>query len=915
MTDPELAHKRRTFALLRELLALPEAARSAFIDECERTDAPAARELRALLASSSDHLLDRDAHELAARLVDDETEPDDLPPQSRVGGWSIVRCHGRGGMGVVYLAERPGDGYMQRGALKLIKRGMDSNAVLARFRRERQILARLEHPNIARLLDGGVAESGQPFLVMEYIEGEAAADWFARSGADLDARVALFLDLCDAVAYAHRQLVVHRDIKPGNVLVGLDGRARLLDFGIAKLIDEEATPEQTATVARFLSRDYAAPEQRTGEVITTATDVFQLGALLFEWLTGTRHAQATPNARSSERSASMHASGRTAPSISAHSLHGDAGVIVARATDIDPSRRYASVTALADDVRRWQTGRPIHARPDSFAYTSRLFVRRNRLFVAAAAVALAAIFAGTALVLWQAHVARMQAKRANAEAASARASQQFMLGVFTQAEPWRNGGQQPTALDLAKSAFDRADQELASEPSARADMYHALARLFSVAGDVKLSSIAASKAVAALQSMPATDPERLFNAQVALASGYAYAIDFERAQAVVDALEPVTARQREAVESLRASLERDRGQTIEAAQRLNRLAGAARAFDGSASEIWWHLAQAERVLGHYPAAFAAEMRSMRERERRLRTDSPLLNSALLSAWSLASEMDAPGQAVPRLAPLVARTHQVFGESLYTATALLAYAQALRRVDRFDAAERVLRESVWLAENGSGGTPFDAAAPKVELASTLIDLNRGEEARPLLQAADAAYARVGGDSDPRRWFLRIIGARIDTRDQVRALLEAWQKQRPDASKDRADALNWLAEAEASVGNANAAQTYWREAIKELVQQGRPACVQSWRAHERLGATGLERHRAQACAYASALFGAVSNQTQGCRGMLESRDAEVPIAVSDHAELDALDARVSTAVPVDAASVAWLAQLESGVLPLR
>ncbi len=283
----DLERKRRIFSILRRVVDLPmEQRESLLVEECAG-DELLTREVRRMLDTGDGVLLDRPAADIATRLAAATEET--LPLGSMLGAWRLVRELGHGGMGTVYLAERSGDGYVQSGALKLIRRGMDSNEVLARFRRERQILSRLDQPNIARLLDGGIAEDGRPYLVMEFVDGVSIAQWSERTQAGLDARIELFLQICAAVAYAHRQLIVHRDIKPGNVLVDAHGNPKLLDFGIAKVIEGGMDSQRTAAASRFLSPAYAAPEQRTADgVVSTATDIYQLGLLLFELLCGTR---------------------------------------------------------------------------------------------------------------------------------------------------------------------------------------------------------------------------------------------------------------------------------------------------------------------------------------------------------------------------------------------------------------------------------------------------------------------------------------------------------------------------------------------------------------------------------------------------------------------------------------------------
>jgi non-specific serine/threonine protein kinase/serine/threonine-protein kinase len=288
---------------------------------------------------------------------------------SLIGPYRIIRPLGRGGMGTVFLAMREEGDFTQKVAIKLVRGGQ---SLVQRFRQERQILAGLEHPNIAHLVDGGTTADGLPYLVMEYVDG-TPIDAFARNLPQAE-KLRLFLDLCDAVQYAHRSLVIHRDIKPANVLVTGDGTPKLLDFGIAKL----AAPETraAATPTRLMTPEYASPEQLLGRPVTTATDVYSLGVLLFELLTGAKPFDGATRTASSE-----------APRASQHlrALRGDLDTILQCALAVDPARRYGSVERLADDLRRHLSGHPVLARRPTFGYRTAKFVRRNVLAVAAAA--------------------------------------------------------------------------------------------------------------------------------------------------------------------------------------------------------------------------------------------------------------------------------------------------------------------------------------------------------------------------------------------------------------------------------------------------------------------------------------------------------------------------------------------------
>ena len=288
---------------------------------------------------------------------------------SLIGPYRIVRPLGHGGMGTVFLAIREGGDFTQRVAIKLVRGG---ELLVQRFRQERQILAGLDHPNIARLIDGGTTSDGLPYLVMEYVDG-TPIDEFAR-GLTTAEKLRLFLQLCDAVQYAHRSLIIHRDIKPGNVLVTADGTPKLLDFGIAKLASPETRPDATAT--RLMTPEYASPEQLLGRQVTTATDVYSLGVLLFELLTDAKPFVADQRTPSTEAARA---------STVARALRGDLDTILACALDLDPQRRYGSIERFADDVRRHLSGHPVLARPATFAYRASKFVRRNKLTVAAGA--------------------------------------------------------------------------------------------------------------------------------------------------------------------------------------------------------------------------------------------------------------------------------------------------------------------------------------------------------------------------------------------------------------------------------------------------------------------------------------------------------------------------------------------------
>ncbi|HEY0233178.1 MAG TPA: serine/threonine-protein kinase, partial [Dokdonella sp.] len=416
----------------------------------------------------------------------------------------MVREIGHGGMGVVYLVERDGDRFTQRGALKLIKRGMDSEPIVARFLRERRVLAQLDHPGIARLLDGGMSADGRPYLVMDFVDGLPLSDHIRACAPGLRERLRIFLDVCDAVAYAHRQLVVHRDIKPGNVLVTRHGVVKLLDFGIAKVLDGGDIDDHTATHAAAFTPMYAAPEQRNGGSVGTTTDVYALGRLLYELLTQAR-AQAplasafiapeeAPGADAGVPPSVRAAAAASAAPIPARALRGDLDTITLRALQREPQRRYASVDALADDVRRHLDSRPITARRDSAGYRAHKFALRHRYLLSAAMLVVVVSIAAATLSLHQAAAVREQAQRA-------RSSQEFLAGVFAQATPDENNGRPFTAHQLLERG-ERQSAQLSGNPSSQAEMLNLIAGLYWDIGGYERAKALAAQAIALGAGVP-----------------------------------------------------------------------------------------------------------------------------------------------------------------------------------------------------------------------------------------------------------------------------------------------------------------------------------------------------------------------------------------------------------------------------
>ena len=418
---------------------------SEFLQHACNGDAHLRREAEALLVAArqanSRGFLKSDVFADGARVL----VANEIPPGTVIGPYRVVREIGRGGMGAVYLASR--EGFHQQVALKIIKRGMDTEAIVRRFVQERDVLASLNHPNIARLLDGGTTD-GLPFIAMEYVEGDTITEFCDQKRLTINERLVLFRKVCAAVAYAHQNLVVHRDIKPSNILIAPDGEPKLLDFGIARLLAPDRfglTLEQTETGANLLTPEYASPEQIRGDKITTASDIYSLGVLLYELLCGRRPfrfktglagevlqviserqppAPSTAALTQEEITLTEGATRRILspntvaemrsekPARLQRKLVGDLDNIVLMALRKEPERRYNSVLQFAEDVRRHLDGLPVAARPATFAYRTSKFIERNRTATAFATVALLAILIGLSIAVWQAVVARQQSARA-----------------------------------------------------------------------------------------------------------------------------------------------------------------------------------------------------------------------------------------------------------------------------------------------------------------------------------------------------------------------------------------------------------------------------------------------------------------------------------------------------------------------
>lgn len=459
------------------LVDLPRTEQARLLEQLTAGDEWLRGEVAALLAAS---LTAGDRFERVPDLPGDVDDfgPDDPSLGTRIGPYRISREIGRGGMGAVFEAFRDDDAYTKRVAIKMVPADQVTPLVLKRFHHERQILARLEHKNIAALLDGGVTDDGHPWFAMECVEGERIDHYCDRHRLGVRDRLQLVRQVCAAVHYAHQNLVVHRDLKPSNVLVGPDGTVKLLDFGIAKLVDpDEPGHDLTETGTLPMTTSYASPEQLRGEPVSTASDIYSLGVLIYELLAGRppfrfgnvpileirqRMLEETPLAPS------LVADPNTAPtSALTRTRAGELDHIVLMALRKEAARRYGSAEQLADDLLRFMAGQPVRAQPDSFSYRVRKFAARNRAAVAAVAVILLTLVGGLGVTLWQVRISERERVRAEQERVKADQVTEFFREVFVAASP-EQLGRQVTVVEAIEAAIPRIDSSFADQPWLRA---------------------------------------------------------------------------------------------------------------------------------------------------------------------------------------------------------------------------------------------------------------------------------------------------------------------------------------------------------------------------------------------------------------------------------------------------------------
>ncbi|AHG89364.1 protein kinase [Gemmatirosa kalamazoonensis] len=719
----QLDRWRRVEQVLDAALAREPAQWPALLDQTCAGDPDLRREVESLLDRLGTARRFLDAPPIgaaAAAMAERRAEAYAAPAQEgrRVGAYRLVREIGRGGMSRVFLAERADGQFDQRVALKLLRPGLDADIDRERFRAERQILATLNHPNVARLLDGGMTDDDQPYLVLEHVDGVPIDRYCAARSLSVAERVRLFLPVVEATQYAHRSLVVHRDLKPSNVLVTDDGTPKLLDFGLAKLLQDGTTPvvgayapPSTRAGHRWMTPEYAAPEQIRGEPVTTLTDVYQLGALLYELLAGRLPFGARVGREGGERALEDAILRGDPPPPSAvaatddarRALRGDLDAIVLKALRREPERRYASAAALLDDLQRLRDGRPVLARPDDAWYRVRKFCVRHRGGVAAAfgIGALATAYVST-VVVGRARIQRALVE-ATVNAHKAEQVTDFMLGLFEASESGKALGDTVTARALLGRGLARA-RELSGQPELRAQMLDVIGRVHTQLGDYDEARPLLDEALAIRRRLHGENHVDVANSLEHLADVY------ENKQEL-----PETIRLRREVLAVRRTLGGER--------------------DPKTVDALYDLAVDLHQAGDARTAVPLFDRWLSLIARQPREITPARAARLTGAANLLNYRGDFVRAEPLYRQALAVTRAFYGERHPAVTAnLIELGMSLGEHDRHDEAQALLREAVDILRAAHPQGHPDLSVALRNLGVELARAKRYREAEPVLREA-------------------------------------------------------------------------------------------------------------------------------------------------------------------------------------
>lgn len=766
----------RIDALFHDALAEPAAARLAFVEAGAAGDAAVRDEVLALLA----------AHDTRHALLD-APRAQALPAGLRLGPYALDRVLGAGGMATVYLAHRADRQFEKHVAIKLVNQGLAAELSGDRFELERRILARLDHPNVARLLDAGLSEFGQPYLVMEWVDGVPLDGWLKAASPSLERRLALWLAIADAVAYAHRNLVVHRDLKPSNVLVSADGTPKLVDFGIAKLVGADAG---AATRTQHFTPLYASPEQVRGDAVNTATDVFGLGLLLYELCAGTPAFAAAGASAHAQALAVLNDEVRVPLTVPA-----DLAAIIGMALRKAPDRRYATADQMAEDVRRYLGGLPVSAHPESWWYVARKFAGRHRAGVTLAALAVTALVSVTGVAIRQARLADDQRTRAEQVTAFVTG----FLGATPTGPDWalQHKGVSLRVVELADDIGARIGGELATQPEAEATLRSVLAMTYYQMGEIAKSEAHATRAIALYDLLYAGDDPRrlsveLVQAAVENALGRFAAAEARTlavtarwpaapptfssvatsqlgiAQLRLGKLADADATFRAGIDTVARTLGAahpsvglmasnyalvflERGQFAEAARWLERSAAISRAsFKDASMPLGWalvNLSNTYRFLGDLDRSLAAATESLAQFEATLGpTHFSTIHPLASIAYAKAARGDADAETFIRRG--IANQAALPADNYERAVGLNFLGAVLMHQGRLPEAKAALTQALDVRRRTFQAPNWRIAETAGWLGEVLALEGRRAEAQPLLDESVATFTQLYGPDNPR-----------------------------------------------------------------------------------------------------------------------------------------------------------------------
>jgi eukaryotic-like serine/threonine-protein kinase len=738
--------------LFDRAVELEATGREELLADLKSEDPALARRLEAMLASDSGK-----ADVLSEIISAPDTDHRPAIPE-KIGPFRILKKLGEGGMGVVYLGQRKTADFEQLLAIKRLNAAVDSELARQRLLIEQRVLASLRHPHIAQFVDGGEDADGTPYVAMEFVDGVPLLEHVQTQDLSRQQRLRLFLDLCQAVHFAHQHLIVHRDIKAGNVLIDNHGTLKLLDFGIAKLLGEErGGHDQTVlTVAGAMTPHYASPEQIRGETVTPLTDVYSLGVVLYELLAGRRPFDIqTRRPTEIERIICLSDPGPPLPTGRGH--HGDLNSIVAKAMHKEPDRRYQSAAQLAEDLQRWLDGRPVLARPDSAGYRLRSFMRRHPFGVAASSTFLLILVVFSVGMAWQAHNLALERDRAEREARVATETSDFLIELFQASDPRETNPEGLRARDLLDRAAERIPAELDSDPLMRAQLMHVIGLAYTnlsvedpaielLAGALELreAELGPDSALVADSLNRLGNALRSFGRMDVAEPMLVRALDWRQAHGELD---------HDLADSWNnvGLLQNDLGWSQRAEASLRQSIALHRQVGGSdttqAAAPLHNLALALRNQDRFDEARQAALDSLAIKRANDWSQASLANTVAVLA-SIERQLGNLEAALKASEESLAIRIRVFGrDSVRMASGLVTHANILRLVDRSEEAESLFREALSLHERADSDRSLASADVRLSYGRFLHDQGRNDMAEAVLAEALAIAAEHLPDDAP------------------------------------------------------------------------------------------------------------------------------------------------------------------------